>query len=82
MGPFFPKRIAQLPVKQVKTVTRGCGIPSDKAIIFLPLNIDHFYAEFPAVKTEKELHDCTQRPSGRKILKDKEESLKSPNGGI
>ena len=44
------------------SVTRECDIPPDKAILLSPLNIECSYAEFPAMKTEKELRDCAQWP--------------------
>ena len=42
--------------------TRECYIPVGKAILLSPLNIECSYAEFPALKTEKELLDCAQWP--------------------
>jgi hypothetical protein len=44
------------------SVTRQCDIPPDKAILLSPLNIECSYAEFPTMKTEKELRDCAQWP--------------------
>ena len=44
------------------SVTRECDIPPDKAILLSPLNIECSYAEFPTMKTEKELRDCAQWP--------------------
>jgi hypothetical protein len=44
------------------SVTRECSIPPGKAILLSPLNIECSYAEFPAMKTEKELRDCAQWP--------------------
>ena len=44
------------------SVTRDCDIPPDKAILLSPLNIECSYAEFPSMKTEKELRDCAQWP--------------------
>ena len=44
------------------SATRECYIPVGKAILLSPLNIECSYAEFPALKTEKELLDCAQWP--------------------
>lgn len=44
------------------SVTRECDVPAGKAILLSPLNIECSYAEFPAMKTEKELRDCAQWP--------------------
>jgi hypothetical protein len=44
------------------SVTRDCDISRDKAILVSPLNIECSYAEFPSMKTEKELRDCAQWP--------------------
>jgi hypothetical protein len=44
------------------SITRECIIPPDKAVLLSPLNIECSYAEFPTMKTEKELRDCAQWP--------------------
>lgn len=44
------------------SVTRECDVPAGKAILLSPLNIECSYAEFPTMKTEKELRDCAQWP--------------------
>lgn len=44
------------------SVVRDCTIPAGKAILLTPLNIECSYAEFPALKTEKELRDCAKWP--------------------
>jgi hypothetical protein len=44
------------------SVTRECNVPAGKAILLSPLNIECSYAEFPTMKTEKELSDCAQWP--------------------
>jgi len=44
------------------SVVRECTIPAGKAILITPLNIECSYAEFPAMKTEKELRDCAKWP--------------------
>jgi hypothetical protein len=44
------------------SVTRECDVPAGKSILLSPLNIECSYAEFPAMKTEKDLRDCAQWP--------------------
>jgi hypothetical protein len=44
------------------SVVRECNIPAGRAILLTPLNIECSYAEFPALKTEKELRDCAKWP--------------------
>jgi hypothetical protein len=41
-------------------VDRYCDIPAGKAILFTILNSECSYAEFPNIKTEKELRDCSK----------------------
>jgi hypothetical protein len=41
-------------------VDRYCTIPAGKAILFTILNSECSYAEFPSLKTEKQLRQCSK----------------------
>jgi hypothetical protein len=42
-------------------VDRHCTIPAGKAILFTILNSECSYAEFPKLKTEKQLRQCSKQ---------------------